>query len=107
MTWAANLPEGIFRDGVVLLGDRGGLYFDVWGDTIILTTEEERFVVDLKTSLPSGNAWGAAWERQARSFVEAVRTRKAPEASGKDGRAVQAVLDALYRSSAAGREVEV
>ena len=72
-----------------------------------MVTEEEGYIADSKAELPPGDAWGAAWERQATSFCEAVTTRTPPTASGEDGRVVQAVLDAIYRSSAEGREVDV
>jgi predicted dehydrogenase len=105
ITWAANLPEGVMKNGIVLLGDRGGLYFDVWGREVVLATEEQDRLVDVQPQLPEGDAWMAAWESQCRSFAEAVERRAAPAATAAHGRAVQAIIDAMYRSSSEGREV--
>ena len=35
VSWAANLPETILPDGIILLGDRGGVYVNV-GSAVIL-----------------------------------------------------------------------
>jgi len=40
-------------------------------------------------------------------FLESVTNRTAPQATGENGRAVQAILEAIYRSAAEEREVEV
>jgi predicted dehydrogenase len=107
VTWAVNLPEGLLHDGIVLLGDQGGVTFDVWGDTLTLATEEDGRLADVKTTLSVGDAWGQAWQRQSRRFADCVDSRSPAPASGEDGRAVQAVLDAMYESAAAQREVGV
>ena len=40
-------------------------------------------------------------------FVHNVKTRTAPEASGRCGQTVQAMLDAIYKSSKLDREVSI
>jgi predicted dehydrogenase len=107
VTWAMNQPDGALRDGVFLFGDRGGLAFQIFGDSITLATEEDERIVDVKPALPPGNATDAAWDAQYRQFVDAVAGRRPPEATGADGRAVQAWIEAIVRSSAEGREIEV
>lgn len=107
VTWAANLPDKVFPDGVTLLGDKGGCFFELWGDRIMLATEEDGYLVDVKPHVRPEELWNGAWRRQYEMFTRAVVDRVPPEASAEDGRAVQAVLDALYRSSDEKREVEV
>ena len=106
-TWAADLPNGIYRDGVLLLGDKGGCFFDLWSNEVILTAQQDGYLVDTKPSFPPGDAWAAAWQRQYEVFAENLDQRKAPEASATDGRAVQRLLDALYRSAESGCEVQL
>ncbi|HVP72625.1 MAG TPA: Gfo/Idh/MocA family oxidoreductase [Phycisphaerales bacterium] len=108
VTWAANLPEGTLPTGMTLLGEKGGCHFDVWGSDLTLTTEENNAVVDLKQQLAlASEAWPSAWQRQHEIFATAVKSRMQPEASMACGRAVQATLEAIYRSSERGREVEI
>ncbi len=107
VTWAAHVSLDHMRDAVVLLGDKGGCVVDIWSNELITTAETDGHVVSEKQSLPEGDAWGVAWTRQAERFCSSVRSRTPPEASAADGRAVQNVIDALYRSAAEDREVEV
>ncbi len=106
-TWAANIPDGVTRDGVLLMGDKGGCFFDLWKNEVILATEQDGYHVDTKAHLPAGDAWMAAWHGQYEAFAHNVASRTPPQASAADGRTVQAVLDAIYRSAAENREVEV
>ncbi|NNM27308.1 MAG: Gfo/Idh/MocA family oxidoreductase [Phycisphaerales bacterium] len=106
-TWAANIDEQLFPTGILLLGDRGGCFFETWGSTLTLSTEMDGALVDVKPQLPPGDPWAIAWEAEHAAFGVSVASRTPPAASAADGRQVQSVLDAIYRSSAAGREVEV
>jgi predicted dehydrogenase len=106
-TWAADLSEDRLRSQIVLLGDQGGCCIDLWNNELILTTVSDGKVTDTPEPLPAGDAWNAAWTRQAQAFAGNVERRTPPEASAENGRAVQALIEALYRSAAEGREVEV
>ncbi len=106
--WASNLADNNLPSGMTLLGDRGGCHFDVWGSHFALATEEDGRLVDIKPQLPpAADAWPSAWRRQHELFAKAVKSRTQPEASMQCGRAVQATLEAIYRSSELGREVEI
>ncbi len=107
VAWAANIDSDHLRDGVVLLGDTGGCVVDLWRNKLIVTTERDGQVVSEQQDLPAGDAWDIAWRRQAERFCRCVETRTPPQASAGDGRAVQTVVDALYRSADQEREVEV
>jgi predicted dehydrogenase len=107
VTWAANLPDDSLPSGMTVLGDRGGAYFDVWGRKIAIATEEQGHLVDLKPQLPAGDPWPLAWKRQHELFAASVRDRSQPPATVEHGRCVQAVIDAMYRSSQQQREVEI
>jgi predicted dehydrogenase len=105
VTWAADLSEERMRSQIVLLGDRGGCCIDLWGNELILTTEQDGEIADLRQELPDVDAWSSAWTRQAATFAGNIEHRRPPEASGENGRTVQALLGAIYRSAAEGREV--
>jgi predicted dehydrogenase len=107
MVWAANLPQGVFKEGVALLGDRGGLFFEHWGDQVTLATEVGGCLADVACQVAVKDPWSEAFGRQAAAFLHSVQTRTPPLASAEHGRTVQSVLDAIYRSSAERREVEV
>ncbi len=107
VTWAANVSPEYLRDAVVLLGDKGGCVADLWNNELIVTAERDGRVVSERQPLPEGDAWGGAWQRQHERFRGFVESRTQPDPSAADGRAVQTVIDALYKSAAEGREVEV
>ena len=107
VAWASNIPEGIHPNGVTIFGDNGGCYLDVWGRRMTMATEQEGHLVDVSPQVPEGNAWEMAWTRQHELFARTVRERTPPVATGEQGRYVQVVLEALYRSSFEKREVEI
>jgi len=107
VAWASNIPEGVHPNGVTIFGDRGGCYLDVWGKRMSIGTEQEGHLIDMVPQLPEGNAWEMAWTRQHELFARAVHDRTPPVATGEQGRYVQNVLEAIYRSSFEGREVEI
>lgn len=106
-TWAAEIPEGIFKDGLLLLGDKGGCFFDLWANELTLAHVMDGQLVETKQQFPSDEAWEASWLRQYEVFLDNITNRKAPTASAEDGRAVQLLLDALYKSSEQGCEIAV
>jgi predicted dehydrogenase len=107
VTWAINLPEETLPRGVALFGDRGGCYFDVWGRRMVVSTEQDGYMIDSTPLFPPGDPWESAWTRQHELFAQSVTNRTAPAATGEHGREVQVMLEALYRSSAEGREVDM
>lgn len=107
VAWASNLPERTMRDGIVLLGDRGGCFFDLWGDTIVLTTVQDGTLIDQPLECDHEDAWNRAWEWQHRTFMHAVCEGSPPSSTAADGLAVQQVIDGLYRSSADRHEVAI
>ncbi len=107
VTWAVDLPEAALRDAVVLLGDRGGCVVDIWNNELIVTGHQGNRLVDAQSDLPGDNAWDSAWQTQHERFRRCVSERSAPAASAREGRAVQTLIDALYRSAGQGQEVAV
>lgn len=105
VAWASNMPQGLMPEGITMLGDRGGLFFDLWGNQFILTTQRDGKVMDEHRAIDTNEVWDRAWQWQHERFAEAVASRTVTAASAEGGRAVQEVLDAWRTSSDAGREV--
>jgi len=105
--WASNLPNGVLPDGIAILGDRGGLWMELWTNRLILTTQRAQRVVDEPQSVDSTNAWDEAWQRQHEVFADLTRSRSQPTATVEHGRHVQAVVEAMYHSSDANREIRM
>lgn len=105
VAWACNLPAGTVPDSMVaLLGDRGGLSFELFGDHLLLRSEVAGRNADAKLALPAADQMAL----QMSDFAEAVATRRAGVgATPAEGRRVQAIIDAVYNSSAANAPVSV
>ena len=107
LSWAANVPEHLLTSGITLLGEKGGCFYDIWSDKFVIATEQDGHLVDISPHVKAGNLWDDAFQYEHELFAESVTKRTPPQASAQDGRDVQAILDALYRSSDEGKEVEV
>lgn len=107
ITWAANIPDGLYRDGILLLGDRGGCFFDLWADQFVMTRQRDGRVVDEHPEFDNSEAWNRAWNGQHETFRRCVTDRTPPSASTTAGRHVQQVIAAMYASSDVAREIDV
>ena len=105
--WAANVVEEEQDNGVLLLGEKGGAMINPWEGKVRLVFERDGAVVDEAPTFDPETQWDLAWQRQHEDFARNVRKRTAPGPSVADGLEVQRVLDAIYRSSDEGREVEL
>lgn len=99
MSWASHLPEGTLPDGVTLFGDKGAMHFDIWGHSILLGSEREGENNDSTRPISEDEDWNTAFRRQHELFARNVESRTAPTATAEQGREVQSVLAALYRSN--------
>jgi predicted dehydrogenase len=105
--WAGNFPDGSLRDGIVLLGEKGGCHIELWKHKFALAVEKSGEVSDLTPELADVDPWTTAWEEEWRLFADAIATGSPPNATAEDGRRVQTVVDAIYRSCASGRNEKV
>ncbi|MCZ6837533.1 MAG: Gfo/Idh/MocA family oxidoreductase, partial [Planctomycetota bacterium] len=110
VTWATNLPENTMPEGLILLGDKGGCYINLWENRLVLTNEEGEPLKDVEIPLscdPRNDAWDRAWQSEHEYFNEAIASRASPHPSAAHGLVVQRIIEAMYASSAAQREVEI
>ena len=105
VSWAINMPLAyIPGPGFVgIFGDQGGLAFDLAGDHLDLATERHQRNADTRFQLPATDQF----VEQAKAFANCAVSRRQPCATGAHGQQVLSIIDAIYESSAADREVEV
>jgi len=104
--WASHLPDGTIGDGVTLLGEHGAMHFDIWGDHIVMGTQLDGEIVDVKHPIAATEGWGTAFQREHECFRSSCGGEPHGP-TGEAGKEVQTVLGAMYRSAEAGREVGI
>jgi predicted dehydrogenase len=62
-------------------------------------------LVNVTPAIPGTNFYKESYNAEVDHFIECVRGRKKPLASGSDAVAVLEILDAMYKSAATGKEV--
>jgi predicted dehydrogenase len=97
--WAANVAGESFID---LMGDKGGIRLAL-GETLALYAQRNGQLVDVKPLFRNPDAY----LEEVKHFAECIRTGKTPMSPGEDGVKVQTVIDGLYRSAEAGKEVNI
>jgi len=105
ITWAIH---GRNEERIQIAGDLAGAdYFpDLYGrdHPLHIYRTEDGAPVEIMPDIPK-KEW--AWAEGFRHFVAACRGEGAPLATGAEGLAVLRLLDAAYRSAAAGKEVKI
>ncbi len=107
VAWAANLPEGVYRDGLVIMGTRGGVHFAPLLAKATLATEDSEGPLEVDIPVSSMDPWEDAWDEQYRQFARLVREGGTPIASGVEARSLQRAIDAIYESARLGREISI
>ena len=110
VAWASHLPEQAVREQVVLFGEKGALAAETWGGRLTLGRNDDasRQMIDVTPTRAAGDPWTSAWRAQHRHCREIFSTKDAPvTATAEHGRQAQAIVDGIYDSSEAGREVEL
>ena len=102
IAWAGNFPHGAFPESqVALLGTRGGLSFELFGDHLLLAREEFGRLTDTRVRLSAV----LPYQAQLCDFAAAVESRQVQGATGDEGAQVQAIVDSIYQSSRQRSEV--
>jgi predicted dehydrogenase len=101
-SFAAHIEKDIWN--FQLMGDKGGCNFDPPG----IFTDEAGTMVNITPGwLPKENDFVALFKLKLRNFVDVCLKDTPSRAPGEAGLAVQKILDGVYRSAAAGKEVEI
>lgn len=107
VAWAANIPEGVARDGLLLRGAKAGVHFEIFGSEVRSVVERDGDLHDEVTAVQPPHGWDAAWDAQYRRFGQLIGGLGEPAASANEGRELQRIIAAFYESAALGRETEV
>jgi predicted dehydrogenase len=103
-SWLWDSPGSGWDYSFDLVGTRGQARLS----PLRLTTEtDEGVLVEVTGGRPSEFDFRASTQAEIADFVNAVREERYPLVRAEEALLVQSVVDALYRSAALGREVEV
>ncbi|MDZ4656115.1 MAG: Gfo/Idh/MocA family oxidoreductase [Bythopirellula sp.] len=102
VAWAGNYPCKLMPvSQMAMLGDRGGLAFELFGSEVHLTQEQNGKLVD--SALPiDGDDF---FLMQMHDFLKSIALREVQGANSQQATAVQAVVEAVYESSRIGEPV--
>ena len=101
IAWACNAqPE----DFIEILGDKGGIKFGGSANGITLLTEFDNRPADIVIDYDKN---ADTFKKETERFVKAVQGEGEVPATGEEGVIMMRILDAIYKSSATNREVEV
>ena len=101
-SFAAHIPQtDIFN--FTAMGTKGGCS---WEDTAIYTDEHD-MMVNMKPAYMPADDWLSMFTKKLDNWAQACLTGSPLGASGEAGLGVQKMLDGIYRSAAAGKEVTI
>jgi len=98
--WAANAQE---ENYVELLGDKGGARI-LSGQPLTIYTEHNGRLADIQ---PKFDEKDKRFQVQAAKFIQACRGKCPPAATARQGLVTMKLIDAIYASSARGREIKI
>ena len=98
--WAANAEEDCYLD---VMGTKGGARAFT-KDPLVIYAEHNGRLANLA---PQYDATIKPFHKQAELFVRACRGEVPPAATGEQGLAVMKLIDSIYASNDAGKEVEI
>jgi len=104
-SWASNVKKEIVS--TQLFGDKGGVLMGHnldSGKSLEIFAERDGALVDI-APMPGRNV--DSYVAEVSHFIECIRKRKTPLATGQHGRYVTKIIEGLYKSSDRGREVKL
>lgn len=109
ISWATHVPESAIRDGLTIVGDKGAVSFDIWGDHIAFGASVGGKPSEKRIEVQVDDGWAEAFQGEHKAFATGIETREVsiPAGNGIDGRKVQTIVEAIYESSDANEEVHI
>lgn len=99
-SWASNIEKDVTY--FELLGTRGGMSF--YDGVLKIHSEAAGEVIDILPRVANTSGWG---ENETRHFIDCIRRGKTPLAPPEEAVKMMSIIDAIYASSDAGREVVI
>jgi predicted dehydrogenase len=100
-SFAAHIEKDVWN--FTLVGDKGGA---TWDPPAIFTDRAGTMINSTPAYLPKSD-FGDLFVAKLRKFVDTCLYNKPTDAPGEAGLAVQKILDGIYRSAEAGKEVQI
>jgi predicted dehydrogenase len=97
-SFCAHIEEDVFN--IQIMGEKGGA---IWDGTKIFTDYNNYMI---NATAPYIGKWDM-WDYKLQHFVDVARGERVNEAPAEHGVMVQKMLDGVYASAAAGREVTI
>jgi len=97
-SFVAHIPQDVWN--VQIFGEKGGA---IW-DPVQIFKDQDGYMMNMTPGFIP--AWDH-FEKKMRHFVEVCRDGRTSESSGEHGLLVQKMLDGVYASAAAGKEVTI
>lgn len=109
VSWATHLPENTMKDGLLIEGSTGALVVDLWANEMTMGFAKEGNPKNEVISFEVTEAWDDAFQGEHRAFANAISAGVLDDGAGtgEDGRLVQAVVEAIYASNDAQKEIAV
>jgi predicted dehydrogenase len=100
-SFAAHIPHEVHNFEII--GTKGSCNWDS-GE---IFTDLHNTMVNIKPAYLGGTEWGALFRSKLQNWVDGCLKGSELQADGYDGLNVQKILDGIYRSAAAGKEVTI
>jgi len=97
-SFCAHIEGNVFD--ITLMGEKGGAK---WGSSKIFTDWNGTMVNMEANYVPNDSHW----DHKMSDWIESIRTGKKPICPGEDGLAIQKMLDGIYKSAEAGKEIAI
>ena len=109
VSWATHLPESFIRDGITIEGDKGAVWFDLWGDSVAFGSSVDGRSNESTVEVNVNEAWGDAFQLEHKAFAEGIVNRIVSSTAGTsdDGRKVQTIVEAIYKSDNEKVEIQI
>jgi predicted dehydrogenase len=100
-SFVAHIEKDVWN--FTLMGEKGGC---TW-DPAMVFTDRAGHMTNYAPAYTGDGSFGTLFDYKLRNFVDACLYGKPLEAPGEAGLAVQKILDGVYRSAEAGKEVKI
>lgn len=109
VAWATHLPENTMKDGLLIEGSKGALVVDLWTDELTRGFADNGTPDTETITFAVTEAWDDAFQAEHRAFANAMKNGvlDVGAGTGEDGRVVQSVVEAIYASHEAQKEIAV
>ncbi len=104
-SFVAHIEKDVWN--FTLMGEKGGCVWDAGGGGPAVFTDRAGHMTNYHPSYLGDGSFNALFELKLRNWVDACLYGKPLEAPGEAGLAIQKILDGVYRSAAAGKEVRI